>query len=188
MNQSNLWLPPKVCAIKHEINPDKPGKEGDLVSQVISIAGDLGGREFEYEATRLPPSDSNTDAKREGLRLVLKGGVYEGRDQSAVVELLCDKERTGTEDEWDPEDKYERRDVVADENGDQPHPEGEHQLTKGDNPPLIWNSYGPATDGSSSDVLRLTWRTKFACESVSGGEGSDGESKHWGFFTWVVIL
>lgn len=84
----------------------------------MAIAGSLenvGGSLFEYEATRLKTSDSNSDSQKEGLRLVLKGGkhpldgaVKDRREQRAIVEFLCDPERKGDEGEWEAEDKYEK--------------------------------------------------------------------------------
>lgn len=90
------------------------------MSKVIHIAGNLenhGGSAFEYEATRLKTSDSNSDSKKEGLRLVLKGGkrplegvpVKQRTTQRAVIEFLCDHEKTGLEGEWESEDHYESK-------------------------------------------------------------------------------
>ncbi|QUC21876.1 uncharacterized protein UV8b_06117 [Ustilaginoidea virens] len=197
----------RVCAISRFIQDDV-----DRVETVTAIAGALenvGGSPFKYEATRLNGSDSNSDAQKNGLRLVLKGGkhpldgpVKERREQKAIVELLCG-DNEGTEGEWDgSEDKYSKRgrrddgkhEGGSDDDGkDKSFPE--HQLKKKD-AALIWESYGPEKDG---DVLRLTWRTKYACEKKRDGEdggdgGGDGgghggdASAHWGFFTWLVIV
>lgn len=194
-----------VCAIQRLIQGDT-----DIVETVTAISGALenvGGSQFEYEATRLNGSDSNSDAHKEGLRLVLKGGkhpldapVKERREQKAIVEFLCD-ENEGTEGEWeDSEDKYSklvrREDMNKyDEKGEDDNSDGkdksfpEHQLKK-KNAALIWESYEPEKD---ADVLRLTWHTKYACEKRDGkddnneGDGGDA-STHWGFFTWFVIM
>ncbi|KAG6034017.1 hypothetical protein E4U41_006712, partial [Claviceps citrina] len=197
----------RVCAIQRLIQGDT-----DVVETVTAISGALekvGGSQFEYEATRLNGSDSNSDAHKEGLRLVLKGGkhpldapVKERRDQKAIVEFLCDA-KEGTEGEWeDSEDKYSqeklrRRDDKRDDGkkGDDDNGQDksfpEHQLKKED-AALIWESYGPEKD---ADVLRLTWHTKYACEKRDGNgddknKGDDGgdASTHWGFFTWFVVL
>ncbi|QPG97544.1 hypothetical protein C2857_006504 [Epichloe festucae Fl1] len=195
----------RVCAIQRLIKGDT-----DIVETVTAIAGALenvGGSQFEYEATRLNGSDSNSDAHKEGLRLVLKGGkhpldapVKERREQKAIVEFLCDKNE-GTEGEWeDSEDKYSKLGRSEDkkeyvEKGEDDNNDGkdqsfpEHQLKK-ENAALIWESYGPEKD---ADVLRLTWHTKYACEKRDGnddnnkGDGGDA-STHWGFFTWFVII
>jgi hypothetical protein len=206
-----------VCAIKHLVDPRKDPKDGDSVEAVIPIAGDLadhGGKAFDFNATRLKSSDSAAESKREGVRIVLKGGVYEGREQKAVVDMVCDKERTGTEGEWDSEDKYdpegekekekERRDEEKMEEGDKKEGEGdkdggggnkggkaddevgwtERQLKK-ENAALVWEGY---TRQESSDTLQLTWYTKYACETSAPEVKPDDPSSHWGFFTWMVIL
>jgi hypothetical protein len=143
------------------------------------------------------------DKKKEGVRIVMKGGVYEGREQKAVVEMVCDPERTGDEGEWDSEDKYdregskERREETKPEDGKKEE-EGdgggldevgwvEKQLKK-DNASLIWEGY---TRTDNVDTLQLTWYTKYACEQRAPDEGDKppvDESKSWGFFTWLVIL
>jgi hypothetical protein len=180
------------------LSPDKD-EAPDTVLRVIPISMKKGiGNDFEYEVHRLKTSDSNSDSQKEGLRLILKGGSYDGRDQKAVVEFICDKDRTGLEGEWDHEDEYVperatllgRRDAVLSTTDDEPDgPEtGEERQLLNENAALIWNSYGPTTDDDShTDVLRLTWHTKYACEKRQEG-GSDAQPGHWGFFTWLVIL
>lgn len=173
---------------------------------MVAIAGGLenaGGSQFEYEATRLKSSDSNSDAQKEGLRLVLKGGkhpltgpVSERRNQKAVIEFICDPDKTGTEGEWVSEDEYEKapkkerraadekddkkdkdenkdKDGKDGKDGDNKDDDGknndsavEHQL-KNENAALIWEDYSKDKD---FDVLRLTWHTKYACEKRDGGK------------------
>ncbi|KAK2596730.1 type II membrane protein [Conoideocrella luteorostrata] len=184
----------RVCAIQRMIKDDS-----DLIDKVVAIAGSLenvGGSPFEYEATRLNGSDSNSDSQKQGLRLVLKGGkhpldgaVKDRREQKAIVEFLCDEKKEGTEGEWESEDKYSKRDDKKDDDGnDKSFPE--RQLKKDDSA-LLWESYGREKD---VDVLRLTWHTKYACENKRDGnddnnKGDGGDSStHWGFFTWFVII
>jgi hypothetical protein len=198
-----------VCAIERLINGDS-----DNISEVIAIAGSLehhGGTEFDYEVTRLKTSDSKSDSDKEGLRLVLKGGKHpldgpskERQEQKAIIEFLCDPDKTGTEGEWESEDKYEKRadkdeddkkdDEEDDDKTDEEDKDGEshsgmeHQLKK-DNAALIWESYSDVKD---SKVLRLTWHTKYACEKRDGDkddpDDGDRASAGWGFFTWLVIM
>lgn len=189
---------------------------------MVAIAGGLenaGGSQFDYEATRLKSSDSNSDAQKEGLRLVLKGGkhpltgpVSERRNQKAVIEFICDPDKTGTEGEWTSEDEYEKAPKTKrraaddkddkkekdDKDGDNKDDDGktdsaiEHQL-KNENAALIWEDYAKEKD---VDILRLTWYTKYACEKRDGGKdgGKDDDrepsdsSASWGFFTWFVIM
>ncbi|KFH48535.1 Autophagy-related protein-like protein [Hapsidospora chrysogenum ATCC 11550] len=188
------------------------GFVADMVTGVIAIAGtlqDQGGSKFEYEATRLKTSDSNSDSKKEGLRLVLKGGkhklsdpVKKRRDQRAVIEFLCDPEKTGLEGEWDSEERYDgdRRDKEKEKRDDEGEGDGdgenedddeekstvEHQLLKEDTA-LLWESYGP-NEKDDADVLRLTWSTKYACEKRDDDDGESDSSGSWGFFTWLIII
>lgn len=179
-----------VCAIRHTVDPRKEAKDADKITHVIPIAGNLlehGGKAFEWNAERLSTSELAGDSEKEGVRLTLKGGVYE-REQRAVIELLCDKSRTGLEGEWEPKDKpapdeskEEKLQRKLARAGDVAFPE--KQLKK-DDTALVWQSYGHSED-KNIDVLKLTWHTKYACEERV--ERSD-PSNHWGFFTWIVIL
>ncbi|KAF4589792.1 Autophagy-like protein 27 [Ophiocordyceps camponoti-floridani] len=182
----------RVCAIQRFLQGDK-----NVVDNVVAIAGSLenvGGSQFEYEATRLKTSDSNSDSQKEGLRLVLKGGkdplvgpVGERREQKAIVEFLCDPNKKGDEGEWEAGDKYDRRSPDDNKGNDGKDQSAiEHQLKK-EGAALVWEGYGREKD---ADVLRLTWHTKFACEKRDGGDkdGGGSSSSHWGFFTWFVVL
>lgn len=174
-----------------------------MVSKVVAIAGSLenvGGSDFQYEATRFKGSDSHDDSQKEGLRLVMTGGkhplngpVKERTAQKAVIEFHCDPERTGLEGEWESEDRYDGDDKVRreedEEGGDDGTESGvEHQL-KTDNSSLIWESYG-YDEERSADILRMTWYTKYACEKLDDGDDDDGgnSSSHWGFFTWLFFM
>lgn len=186
-----------VCGIQRTYPSDKESES--FVRKVIPIAGDLvdrGGHEFEYEATRLKTSKEDPD--REGLRLTLKGGAYplEGsnkRDQKAVIEFLCDPELEGTEGEWAAGEEYEggkeeKRSLAGDagllgRDGVVGLEQGEEQLVK-EGAALKFVSYGEEKGGDGEDVLRLEWRTKYACEASYDEE----KSGSWGFFTWLLIM
>ena len=141
----------------------------------IPIAGNFAlggtGETLEPKVSRLKGGDSN----REGVRLELHGGKYpmekNGEKQQAVIDFICDRDRTGLEGEAA---KQKRDENDNDESG------GDD-----DTKSLRFKSYGHE-DGTDSDVLRLEWLTKYACEDYdhSGGSGSN----HWGFFTWLVVL
>lgn len=198
---ANVMLTRTVCAIKHGWETDE--KKDDKILSVIPIAGSLinhGGKDFTYELKRLSTSDSKDDSEKEGLRLTLHGGVYQKREQRAVIEFLCDHNRTGLEGEWESQDKYEkgkaekREEKKKEEGGDEKKDEDkdgedgfpERQLKK-ENAALIWEGYKRSPD-DKVDTLFLTWHTKFACEkAVDGGDGPS-ESTHWGFFTWMFML
>ena len=83
------------------------------------------------------------------------------------MEFLCDPAVTGLEEE----------EVVGGPGGN-----GTAKVGK----TLLFKSYGAEAAGGEADVLRLEWRTKYACESVEGeGPGKRGS---WGFFTWFLIM
>lgn len=162
-----------VCALQHTLKPLEGTDElEDTLTEVRPIAGELkdhGGDHLNAKYTRLKTSESEHDAEKEGLRIELNGGIYAKRKQKAVVEFLCDPDRTGTETDLDPEDKYEG---------------GKAEVIKGD-PSLKYVGFDnqPGTD---VDILRLEWRTKHACESQK--DEDTAKSGHWGFFTWFLIM
>ncbi|OBT67856.1 hypothetical protein VE03_02570 [Pseudogymnoascus sp. 23342-1-I1] len=164
--------PTRVCAIERLIH-----EETTTISRVIPIAGDLqnfpGGTLLDASYTRLRTAPSPADQAREGIRVELHGGSYNGRKQRAVVEFLCDPDVTGTEEEEESVlDVYRRAEDVGN---------GTTKATR----PLVFKKYGPEGAKGEVDVLTLEWRTKFACESV---EGVGREKGSWGFFTWFIII
>ncbi|KAI1656255.1 autophagy-related protein 27 [Daldinia decipiens] len=202
----------RVCAIK---------RVDDHIDKAIPIAGELrdhGGGSLDHEVTRLKTSDSNSDSKKEGVLLVMKGGMDRTdsggkRWQRAIIEFLCDKDRNGTEGEYDPtDDKYEPSPDPAmarvnpllfrAENGDgdggdnngngdgggDDEPPKEVQLGLENDPSLKFNSYEPLSEDGNIDVLRLTWLSKYACENRDNDDSGESPSSHWGFFTWLVII
>jgi autophagy-related protein 27 len=160
----------------------------------------LNHRNIDAKFTLLSKSGSNADADRQGVRAELHGGKYPfnagGRDQMAVIEFVCDPERTGLEgddkDEGDglPDDndddnkdkddgeKEERRwDLGKREQG------GKGQCEDSD-ASLRFCGYGPEDDEKTKvDVLRLEWRTKYACKDAPADSNGG-----WGFFTWFIIM
>jgi hypothetical protein len=170
---------PTVCAIERLINPHE---KTTTISRVIPIAGDLqnfpGGTLLDASYTRLRTAASPADQAREGIRVELHGGSYNGRKQKAVVEFLCDPEVEGTEEEEGVLDVYRREDKVGNA--------GNETTTRGTKA-LVFKKYGPEGAKGEVDVLTLEWRTKYACESVSGGGGGK-EKGSWGFFTWFIIM
>ncbi|KAK9784093.1 putative Autophagy-related protein 27 [Seiridium cardinale] len=209
----------RVCATERIVGHRGDEKFDDF-NEAWSVAGSLqqyGGGPLDSEAVYLPTSDSNADAEKDGLRIIVKGGWHnmgngQKRQQRAIIEFICDANLEGTEGEWKGEDEYvpgddetsERRSLTdpmlynAAEDGDKKEGGGEDKPDKpvqlGDNEKqaLLFNSYGPLDSDTNVDVLRLTWKTKYACLKSDGGKGDspseDSPSSHWGFFTWLVIL
>nr|CDP30495.1 Putative Autophagy protein Atg27 [Podospora anserina S mat+] len=186
----------RVCAIKHKWDPKTDKATVDHFVPIVVEKKDGG---FEWEAKRLPAEEAkgkgDEDKKKEGLRVTLKGGKYLGRQQQTVVEFKCSGLK-GDEEEWDSKKlvEYERvnKRRRAEDEGDDGFSTPEHQLRK-EGAALVWEGY--KSDGEV-DTLALTWYTKFVCDKAVGDEPEKGkepeegggESAHWGFFTWFVVL
>lgn len=92
-----------VCGIEW-VYQDKD-KSGNQIDSIIPIAGDLGdedNRKLNPKYTRLKSSTAEVDANKEGVRVELHGGVYPPEEekkhkQKAVIEFICDKDKTGLE-------------------------------------------------------------------------------------------
>ncbi|KAK5126856.1 hypothetical protein LTR08_004573 [Meristemomyces frigidus] len=187
----------RVCGIERIYNE---ADNSSTIERVISVAGEYAtrnGRSMDPEVTRLKGSASHADSDQEGLRVELHGGKWpETRDgslQKAIIEFRCDKDLTGNEG-FEEEDKVldvnsygqMARRASDDEDDDGP---SLPDLDKGKS--LQFNSYKPDTDDIG--VLRLTWKTKFACEGVANDPKGDGKknkspNSHWGIFTWFIII
>lgn len=149
-----------------------------MIHSIIPISGDLldGGKAGEITYTSLKSSPQNPDTKgKEGITVVLGGGKYAGIKQKAIIDFVCDKDKTGMEGtspvkEEEGDGKRKGRLVRRDEK------KGEEV-----EPALKFVSYEREQE---DDVLRLEWRTKLAC----AGAADNGKSGRWGFFTWVVIM
>lgn len=151
-----------ICGIEIDYPIDEP--KNKTIHKIIPIAGDFDGdRKLNPTFTRLKKSTTDANSE-EGVKIEYHGGLYfvdpEDKKQSAVVEYICDKDKTGLEGQERDKDK---RDDKKEEKS------------------LKFVSY-------SDNVLKLQWRTKQACEQAAGG-GDDGSGgSHWGFFTWFIIM
>lgn len=83
-----------------------------------------------------------------------------------MIQLQCDRERTGNE-------RAKKR-----EEGD-----GEEKPPTGS---LSYVSYGDVEGKERVQVLRLNWKTKYACEDFTEDDG--GKKAGWGFFTWFILM
>ena len=151
-----------VCGIELSYRKDEP--DSYHVERIIPVAGDFGSEDtLSPTYTRLKTSGAEADQNKEGLRVELHGGSYphEKKDekQEAIVTFICDRDRTGLEGQ--------KRDDGTGE---------------GDEKSLKYIDY-------ESGILKLEWKTKYACEQQldDGGSDTDGGS-HWGFFTWCIIM
>ncbi|KAK3186608.1 type II membrane protein [Lecanicillium sp. MT-2017a] len=183
----------RVCAIERLINGDT-----DNISEVVAIAGALEQYGDSRRAIRNPTRTRRVcGSSSKGGKNPLDGPLKERTEQKAIIEFLCDEKKTGTEGEWESEDKYEKKkradkeddedklddkkddkkdddkegdDETDDEDKDgETHSGMEHQLKK-DDAALIWESYEKVKDAK---VLHLTWHTKYACEKRDGDKDSD---------------
>jgi len=144
---------------------------------------------------RLKASKSNSDQGKEGLRMELNGGYRKQenskRYQKAIIEFICDKDKTGLEGLWDPEDKYE--DDGEDEKRKREEAEDDDekkQTNRGYDPEkssLKYVSYKQDAEDEKRDILRLEWYTKHACEDQKDEDDAEKKSS-WGFFTWFILM
>jgi len=185
----------RVCGIEQLYNL---AENTVVLGDVIPIAGDYPlsqGGSLDPEPERLKEGKSNSDAAREGLRLTLHGGKYGKVNQKAIVEFICDPDVTGNEGFEEAEEKMVfgqngRRSAAkddADDDGDDSPPELP-DLDEGKS--LQYISY---KDEGGVGTLRMTWKTKYACEGAVDKDPEDGGSKKkksnsWGFFTWFLII
>jgi len=150
--------------------------EDDVLQSVVPIAGELkgaGGSNLDAKSTRLKTS---TSTEKEGLRLEMNGGFKNKRPQKAIIEFICDKNRTGLENIPTPEDEYD--------GGNEKREESDAEKMR--TPSLEFVQYGP-DDDNNVDILRLNWRTKYACEDYKQEQDAQ-KGEHWGFFTWFIIV
>jgi hypothetical protein len=129
---------------------------------------------------RLKTSKSSGDRGREGLRLEINGGYNDKkRKQKAIVEFICDRTRVGNEYLWDPADKNDDGKEKREGKEDETAPEDDKT------PSLSFSEYD--TKGDDFDILRLDWRTKYACEDAKQKKDAE-KAARWGFFTWFIIM
>lgn len=172
----------------------------DTIEAAFPIAGDLrdfGGKDMDPKWTLLKQSTSNEDSQKDGLSLELFGGFSadgKHKAQKAIVEFLCDKTREGDENLYNPEDKYQTTPDKREEDGEKKGEDGDKKEEDGDkkdgdaddkSPSLEYVRYD--TSDTAIDVLRLKWRTKYACEGSKEDQDSE-TSAHWGFFTWFILM
>lgn len=182
--------------------------EEPLPEDVWPIAGNFvhegSSGELNPHYTLLRDSASHTDADREGVRVELNGGKHEGVRQKAIIEFVCDHEKTGMEGLHEETTTAKRR--RQEDGGDGGGDGGEEEPALPDpnaGRSLQLRNYRLETVGGSGGndatamgVLRLEWFTKYACERSSTPDkdnddvgGDPGKStKGWGFFTWFIIM
>jgi Autophagy-related protein 27 len=167
-------------------NPNDDDKP--RVDEVYSIAGSYAtstGKGLDPKFERL---EDIPDSDMTGLRLELHGGTYKKENQMAIIDLQCDPERTGNEKspvkKGNEEPEGKSRSAESDDKDDTEDGDDDD-----DDNSLRFVSYEKEDD---KQILRLDWRTKYACEKFEEDDdedsGKDGGSKHWGFFTWFIVV
>ena len=134
---------------------------------------DLEGTENEWESVDVyEPGEKKKNSRREE-----EGGKEGDKDE---------EDKKG-DDEGDKKGDDKKGDDKGDDNEDPSTPE--KQLKK-DGAALVWEGYKreKSEDGAEMDTLYLTWYTKHVCDKTVDEPEPAGESAHWGFFTWLVIL
>jgi autophagy-related protein 27 len=179
----------RICAVEEAFNLVEDTR---TIVKVVPIAGDFyasHGRALDPEVSRLKDGASNSDSDKEGLLVQLHGGKYpetrQGVEQKAIVEFQCDKQWTGLEGFADStERKLRRREADEDEDDGPELPDLDKDKA------LQFKSY--KLEGSKDEVgtLRLTWKTRYACEGAIDEPSAKPEksSGGWGFFTWSLIV
>lgn len=185
----------QVCGVEEAYHPTDGSH---FTMKVQPIAGEFTatngrGRALDPQWARLKDGASNEDTEREGLRLVLHGGKYpdnkEGKPHKAIVEFICDAELTGNEGFEDPKAK---RLASRAEGGEGEGDGGDDEITLPDldkGKSITFVSF--KTEGKGEDeakVLRLNWKTKYACEGAKAAPPPPVKSSSWGFFTWFLIM
>lgn len=192
-SSSSSWL--LVCGFRETRSLD--GSSGTEYAFPIVGLDHLGHGTKDPEITRLKKLDSS----REGLLIKLSGGEYreEGgkgkkKDAGAVIEFQCDPDRTGLEGlKSIPDEEVEKAKrwamAMADDKNGNGNGNGTSDDDLNDNDPnksLKFVSFGPVDDNSY--VLKLDWRTKYACDNYRRDNKENQSGGHWGFFTWLLIM
>ena len=177
------WL---VCAIKRLYN-DIEHINGTIES-AIGVAGEYGPSTAEHlnpKWTSLKASPSPGDRQKDGLRLEMNGARYppdkNGKKQKAVIEFLCNAK-----------EQERRRGLLGvrprennddDDGEDEENPNAGDEVDDGKGGRLKFIEY---VDVEGTMTLNLEWRTQYACEDAKTDPGTS--SRHWGFFTWLIIM
>lgn len=195
----------RVCGMRENIDLSQ---DGNSTITPIDIAGtytSYNGRVIDAKYELLRNSKSNSDSGREGLRTILHGGRLpfddkkNGLDQRAIIEFVCDKERTGLEgdegdggksgNDKDGDKKDEKKDDDKKEEDKKANrrDEGSKDQCEDSNASLRFCGYKveELEKGNKARTLRLEWRTKRACADMPSEKPT---SSHWGFFGWFFIM
>lgn len=189
----------RVCGIERDYNGHS--KEG-FFRQAIPIAGEYHlseGRKLNPQFTRIKGGKSNSDSKKEGLIAELHGGMHDKTPQKAIIEFQCDPEMEGTEGfeedktrslsatSFDSYGSMGKRNAADDDDDDGGEEDDSPLPDLDEGKALQYVSY--ELEKENTKVLRLNWKTKYACEGAKAPDsGSGKKTAGWGFFTWFLII
>ena len=117
----------------------------------------------------------------------IHGGQYDKRTQMAIIQFQCDLDRSGNEGFETLVGETVSR-LAVDSFGNKTTVPAKAELEddeQEDGKSMTFVSYGATDD--KTDLLRLNWKTKYACEDYEDDEDAS-KSSSWGFFTWFIIL
>lgn len=182
--ESGTW----ICGIEYKASENEDETHWEVVN-TIPVVGEYTvshGRHLESNPTRLKDSDSNAESKTEGVRVEFSGSRYplsekKGKEQKAFIEFHCDPEKTGNEG-FEETKRSGDDEVQKSEEGDDELPD---PLDEGKSLKFISYKEEQVKGAKSADVLRLEWRTKYACENA---RDTTTPKSGWGFFTWFIIV
>lgn len=186
----------RVCGIERAYDAEHP--EGVLI-QVMPIAGEYlttEGRRLDPQFTRIKDGKSNSESKKEGLIAELHGGLHESIKQKAIIEFQCDREMEGTEGFDEKTKSFDTTSLNSYGRMGKRMAEGDDEDDGEDDSPLPDLDEGKAmqfvsyeTEKDNTKVLRLNWKTRYACEGEAGKAPEGGKkTAGWGFFTWFLII
>ncbi|CAD6503730.1 BgTH12-05475 [Blumeria graminis f. sp. triticale] len=174
----------RVCAMERITTENT-----SILERGWPIAGELkehSGGHMDEKWQILKPSGQEDDI--EGLRLEMSGGFLirddgKKKSQKAIVDFICDPTRFGNENLLDPEDKYVQPKLKRKKSVQTREPKDDENLDT-QSSSLTFIEYNQNLE--EFDTLHLSWKTKFACASTI--EHKDPAEKHWGIFTWFIIV
>lgn len=163
-----------VCEIKYNQRGDEKS-----IMQIIPVAATFGDKGLNAKTSLLPSAEAT---EVEGVKVELHGPTYKETEQMAIIELTCDR---SVEVSSSPlSTRLPIRGVLL----------------------LLRYAMFGATDyeelhyrSFNEGILRLDWRTKYACPTTVDKPSNDKDkekepdntkptTKHWGFLTWLIIM
>jgi autophagy-related protein 27 len=138
----------------------------------------------------------------------LSGGEYvedhdtKRKDAATIIEFQCDPDKSGLEGidviedsemsdatanqtvhrRWELEAASD--DDAGDDTGDDKDGDG-HDNESDTSRSLQFKSFKLVDD---TYILKLDWKTRYACDDYLKNRKDDSSSGHWGFFTWFIIM